>query len=173
MVQLENRGLTRHIGVSNFSEKKLEELMSNSHVIPEINQIELHPYLHQDDLVDFCHKHGINVTAFSPLGSQDRIEAMKADNEPSLLENKVVTAIAKKHDAFPAQILIKFHLERHVATIPKSTNKERIQENLASQKLNLDEDDLKNLKFIDDHYRYVNGKFFKTSDGKYSNIYDE
>jgi len=173
MVQLKNQGLIRHIGVSNFSKKKLEELMSNSDVIPEMNQIELHPYLHQDDLVDFCHKHGINVTAFSPLGSQDRIEAMKADNEPSLLENKVVTAIAKKHDASPAQILIKFHLERHVATIPKSTNKERIQENLESQKLNLDEDDLKDLKSIDDHYRYVNGKFFETSDGKYSNIYDE
>ena len=173
MVQLKNQGLIKHIGVSNFSKKKLEELMSISDVIPEMNQIELHPYLHQDDLVDFCHKHGINVTAFSPLGSQDRIEAMKADNEPSLLENKVVTAIANKHDASPAQVLIQFHLERHVATIPKSTNKERIQENLESQKLNLDKDDLKDLKSIDDHYRYVNGKFFETSDGKYFNIYDE
>ena len=173
MVQLKNQSLIKHIGVSNFSKKKLEELMSNSEVIPEMNQIELHPYLHQDDLVDFCHKQGINVTAFSPLGSQDRIEAMKADNEPSLLENEVVTAIAKKHDASPAQILIKFHLERNVATIPKSTNKERIQENLDSQKLNLDEDDMKGLKSIDNQYRYVNGKFFETSDGKYFNIYDE
>jgi alcohol dehydrogenase (NADP+) len=173
MVQLKNQSLIKHIGVSNFSKKKLEELMSNSEVTPEMNQIELHPYLHQDDLVDFCHKQGINVTAFSPLGSQDRIEAMKADNEPSLLENEVVTAIAKKHDASPAQILIKFHLERNVATIPKSTNKERIQENLDSQKLNLDEDDMKRLKSIDNQYRYVNGKFFETSDGKYFNIYDE
>jgi alcohol dehydrogenase (NADP+) len=107
------------------------------------------------------------------MGSQDRTEAMKADNEPSLLENEVVTAIAKKHDASLAQVLIKFHLERNVATIPKSTNKERIKENLESQKLNLDEEDIKDLKSIDNQYRYVNGKFFETSDGKYSNIYDE
>ncbi len=60
-----------------------------------------------------------------------------------------------------------------MATIPKSTNEERIQENLDSQKLNLDEEDMKDLKSIDNHYRYVNGKFFETSDGKYSNIYDE
>ena len=173
MVQLENRGLIRHIGVPNFNKKKLEELISNSDVIPEMNQIELHPYLHQDDLVDFCHKHSINITAFSPLGGQDRIEATKAGSELSLLGNKVVAAIARKHDLSSAQILIKFHLERHVVIIPKSINKEKIQENLASQKLNLEEDDLKNLKSIDDHYRYVNGKFFEPLDGKYSNIYDE
>ncbi|TXE18738.1 aldo/keto reductase [Psychroflexus gondwanensis] len=173
MVQLKNQSLIKHIGVSNFSKKKLEDLMSKTDVIPEMNQIELHPYLHQDDLVDFCHKQGINLTAFSPLGSQDRTEAMKADDEPSLLENEVVTAIAKKHDASPAQVLIKFHLERNVATIPKSTNEERIQENLDSQKIDLDEEDMKDLKSIDNHYRYVNGKFFETSDGKYSNVYDE
>ena len=173
MVSLKNEGLLKHVGVSNFSQKKLKQLMEHSELIPEMNQIELHPYLHQSELVEFCHANQILITAFSPLGSQDRTEAMKADNEPTLLENETIKSIANKHNVTPAQVLIRFHLERQVATIPKSTNEDRIKQNFESYKLNLDGEDLQNLKDLDNHYRYVNGKFFETSDGKYSNIYDE
>jgi alcohol dehydrogenase (NADP+) len=173
MVDLKKENLVKHVGVSNFSKKKLSQLMKDSDYVPEVNQIELHPYLHQEDLVSFCHDNAILVTAFSPLGSQDRTEEMKADNEPTLLENDVIKSIAEKHDATPAQVLIRFHLERQVATIPKSTNEDRIEENLKSAELELDGEDIQKLSDLDNHYRYVNGKFFETSDGKYSNIYDE
>jgi alcohol dehydrogenase (NADP+) len=173
MVELVDHNLVRHVGVSNFSQKKLKSLMEATDFVPEMNQIEGHPYLHQDELVDFCHNNGILVTAFSPLGSQDRTEAMKAKNEPTLLLNDVVKQIAENHNATPAQVLIKFHLERNVATIPKSTNQSRIEENYKSDEVDLTEDDMKNLKSLDKHFRYVNGEFFETSDGKYSNIYDE
>jgi alcohol dehydrogenase (NADP+) len=138
-----------------------------------MNQVELHPYLHQNELVGFCHDNGILVTAYSPLGSEDRTEEMKADDEPTLLDNDVVKSIAEKHNATPAQVLIRFHLERNVATIPKSTNKDRIEENFKSNEIELTAEDMDKLKGLDKHYRYVDGKFFETSDGKYTNIFDE
>lgn len=173
MIKLKQEGLVKHIGVSNFSTKKINHLISLTGVTPEMNQVELHPYLHQDELIQFCHKHDIHVTAYSPLGSQDRIDAMKADDEPSLLKNEMVLSIASKHNVSAAQVLIRFHLERGVATIPKSTNDARIQQNLESFELQLDQEDMQNLKSIDKHYRYVNGKFYHTSDGKYDNIFDD
>ncbi|MFD0931221.1 aldo/keto reductase [Psychroflexus salinarum] len=173
MVDLKKENLVNHVGVSNFSKKRLSDLMEETDFVPEMNQVESHPYLHQHELKKFCHDNGILVTAYSPLGSQDRTEEMKADDEPTLLDNEVVKAIAEKHKATPAQVLIQFHLERDVITIPKSTNKERIEENFKSQDVNLDPDDMKKFSEINKHYRYVNGKFFETSDGKYSNIFDE
>lgn len=173
MVDLKNNNLVKHVGVSNFSKKKLSQLMKESDTTPEMNQIELHPYLHQTELVKFCQDNDIHVTAFSPLGSQDRTEQMKADDEPTLLDNDTVKRVAEKHKATTAQVLIRFHLERNVATIPKSTNEDRIKENFESYNVKLDPDDLKKLSELDYNYRYVDGEFFETSDGKYSNVYDE
>lgn len=167
MVALRSEGLTRHVGVSNFSKKKLDELMKQSDFIPEMNQIELHPYLHQEDLVEFCQNNAILVTAYSPLGSQNKSE------ETPLLEHDVIKAIASKHEATPAQVLIKFHLERNISAIPKSTNKGRIEQNLESQKLDLDAEDMNKLKGLDKHFRYGDGKLFETSDETYSNTFDE
>lgn len=173
MVQTKNDGLTKHVGVSNFSQKKLKSLMSETNHNPEMNQVEMHPYLHQSELVEFCQSNDIHLTAYSPLGSQDRTEEMKAENEPTLLDNDIVKTIADKHGFTAAQVLIAFHQKRGVATIPKSTTDSRIKENLESQNLNLDQDDMKHLRSLDKHFRYVNAKFFETSDGKYKNIYDE
>ncbi|SDG83832.1 aldo/keto reductase [Psychroflexus sediminis] len=173
MVDLKNHNLVKHVGVSNFSQKKLSQLMKETDFVPEMNQVESHPYLRQAELVKFCHDNGVLVTAYSPLGSQDRTEEMKADDEPTLLDNKVVKAVADKHSATPAQILISFHSERDVATIPKSVHKDRIEENFESQKVSLDPDDMKKLSSLGNHYRYVKGDIFKTSDGKYTNVFDE
>ena len=173
MLEAKKQGLVKHIGVSNFSISKLQDLIEKTDDQPEMNQVELHPYLHQDDLLTFCHQNDIHLTAYSPLGSGDRSAQMKADDEPSLLENSIIKNIASKHNATPAQVLIAFHLHRHTAVIPKSTNPDRIKENLKSANLRLDDNDMEQLKTLDNHYRYVNGKFFETSDGKYSNIYDE
>lgn len=173
MLETKQKGLIKHAGVSNFSVNKLKQLIQDTSEVPEMNQIELHPYLHQDDMLEFCQQKEILITAYSPLGSQDRTPEMKADNEPSLLENNVVKSIAKKHKASAAQVLINFHVSRGCITIPKSVTPSRINENLNALNLKLDQDDLSELKTLDKHYRYVNGKFFETSDGKYHNIYDE
>jgi len=173
MLGAKKLGLTKHIGVANFSIPKLKKLIQETEVIPEMNQVELHPYLQQNELVEFCKKHGIHLTAFSPLGSGDRNEAMKAQDEPSLLENKVIKEIAKKHASTPAQVLIKWSVSRGTAVIPKSVNKGRIIENLKSISVNLDEEDLKKIANLNEHFRYVTGEFFVTQGNTYENIYDE
>lgn len=173
MLEAKKRGLTKHAGVSNFSIPKLKDLLSKTKDIPEMNQVELHPYLQQKELLDFCKSKDIHLTAFSPLGSTDRADALKAPDEPSLLKNEVINEIADKHDATSAQILIKFHLERGTAVIPKSTNKNRIKQNLDSRNVKLRGDDMKKIEELDIHFRYVNGEFFVTEGNPYEDIYDE
>lgn len=165
--------MIRNAGVSNFSIPKLEDLIEDTNEIPEMNQIELHPYLQQNEMLEFCSKHNIHLTAYSPLGSGDRAQAMKAANEPSLLEDKVINQIAKKHGASPAQVLIKWNIMRGTAVIPKSVNKDRIIENIQSAGVNLNEDDLNKIAALDRNFRYVTGEFFVTKGNSYENIYDE
>lgn len=173
MRKAQKDGLVKHIGVSNFSTQKLQRLMAQTDFAPEMNQVELHPYLQQNKLLEFCSKNNINVTAYSPLGSGDRPDQMKADDEPSLLENPVIKEIAEKHDASPGQILIKWSEQRGTAVIPKSTNEKRIKENLESANYQLDEDDMKKIADLDKHFRYVTGKFFEVEGNSYNNIYDD
>lgn len=173
MVEAKNRGLVKHIGVSNFSIPNLKDLLEETNEPPEMNQVELHPYLQQDELLEFCSKNNIHLTAYSPLGSGDRASSMKAKDEPSLLENKVINEIAEKHGATPAQVLIKWHLIRGTAVIPKSTNPERISENIKSVGVNLNEQDLSAIARLDRHFRYVNGSFYVTESNSYDNIFDD
>jgi len=101
------------------------------------------------------------------------VDAMKAPDEPSLLENKVIQKIAKKHGASPAQVIINWDTLRGTAVIPKSTNEGRIVENLESTGVKLDEEDLKKIAELDEHFRYVTGEFFVTKGNSYEDIYDE
>ncbi|MFO7848170.1 MAG: aldo/keto reductase [Balneolaceae bacterium] len=173
MLEAKNEGLIKHAGVSNFSIKKLKDLSSKTDHAPEMNQIELHPYLQQNDMLDYCSGNDILVTAYSPLGSSDRPDFMKADDEPSLLENEVINEIADKHDATPAQVLIKWAVERDTIVIPKSTNAGRIEENLKSTELSLNDEDMAKIKSLDYHYRYLDGKEFETESEMYRDIFDE
>ena len=173
MLEAKEKGLSKHVGVSNFSAKKLEDLLSETKEGPEVDQVELHPYLQQDKLIEFCSKNDIHLTAYSPLGSGDRTAAMKAENEPSLLENKTIKNIAKKHGASPAQVIINWNTLRGTAVIPKSTNEGRIIENLESTGVKLNEEDLKEIASLDEHFRYVTGEFFVTKGNSYNDIYDE
>ncbi|KQC34232.1 aldehyde oxidoreductase [Nonlabens sp. YIK11] len=173
MIELKKAGLTKHIGVSNFSVEKLKDLISKTDDVPEMNQVELHPLLQQDDLFEYCSKNGINMTAYSPLGSGDRSDGMKQDNEPNMMELETVQALAKKHNVKPGQILIAWSHQRGTAVIPKSTSEGHIKSNIASAAVNFDEQDLKDLASLDRHYRYVTGKFFEVPEKGYDNIYDE
>ena len=173
MNEAKNQGLVRHLGVSNFSINNLDALIKQTDEIPEMNQVELHPYLQQDELVGYCKENHIFVTAYSPLGSTDRPDGMKAEDEPSLLENEVIISIAVKHNATPAQVLIKWAVERDTLVIPKSVNPGRIEENFFSANIKLDEEDLSQIKDLDRHYRYLDGTFFETESDMYRNIFDD
>ena len=175
MEDLKDQGLCRHIGVSNFSTEKMTGLLNSARIRPEVNQIELHPYLQQSQMLEFCHKEGILVTAYSPLGSQDRPERLKVEGEPVLLQDPTIDAIAKTHCASTAQIVLSWHLHKDISVIPKSTNKGRLIQNLAAKEIALSCDELEQIRALDSHRRYYHGGAW-TLDGSsysYENLWDE
>jgi alcohol dehydrogenase (NADP+) len=153
-------GLTRHIGVSNFSRRKLHDLLAHCRIRPEVNQVERHPLLQQPALVADCAAAGVHITAYSPLGSRDRPAALKGADEPVLLENPVIGAIAAAHGCSPAQVLIAWQLHSGISTIPKSVSPARLRENLAAAELNLSAADLEAIAGLDQHLRLVDGSFW-------------
>lgn len=175
MESLVDKGLCRHIGVSNFSTPKLSSLLETARIAPEMNQIELHPYLQQPSMVKFCRDRGLHLTAYSPLGSPDRPEGLKASNEPILLEDPTIVAIAEKHQASPAQVLIGWAINRDTAVIPKSVTPARIAQNLAAAEVNLTAEDMEAIGQLDRHRRYVDGTFWVVEGGPYTldNLWDE
>ncbi|KAI4503122.1 hypothetical protein M0802_002166 [Mischocyttarus mexicanus] len=121
------KGLTKNIGISNFNSEQITRLLNNCTVKPVTNQIECHPYLNQKKLSDFCKEKGIVITAYSPLGSPDRPWAKPDD--PKLLDDVKLNELAKKYNKKPAQILLRYQLDRGHVVIPKSVTKSRIIEN--------------------------------------------
>lgn len=175
METLVDKGLCRHIGVSNFSIEKLKGLLEEARLKPELNQIELHPYLQQTNMLQVCRGQGVHLTAYSPLGSKDRPEGLKVKNEPILLEEPTIAAIAKQHDATPAQILISWAIHRGTGVIPKSVNPSRIKENLAAAEVSLTDEDMGAIASLDKHRRYLNGDFWAVEGSSYTlaNLWDE
>ncbi|MCW5208172.1 aldo/keto reductase [Desulfobulbus sp. US1] len=170
-----DKKLCRHIGVSNFSVPKLKALLEVARVRPEMNQIELHPYLQQPEMLDFCRKNKVHMTAYSPLGSPDRPPALKENDEPVLLEEAVVRRIAELHGCTSAQVLINWAVERETAVIPKSINPARLQENLSAAFLGLSPEDMVDITDLDRQRRYVSGAFWALEDGPctVANLWDE
>ena len=161
-------GLARHIGVSNFNVGHLENVTQKAAIQPEMNQVEMHPYLQQPKLYDYCHKQGILLTAYSPLGSGDRPDIMKKPDELSLLNNPVVRRIADSLGCTTAQVLIRWAVERGVSVIPKSSNRAHLKENLKVLELKLSAKDMKDLAQLDCGFRYVHGEFFTIPGSPYS-----
>jgi alcohol dehydrogenase (NADP+) len=161
-------GLCRHIGVSNFSIAKLKKLLATAEYPPENNQIELHPCLPQNDMLAFCQKENILLTAYSPLGSRDRPAPFKVDDEPDLFTHPVIAGIAKNHNCTPAQVLIQWAIARGTAVIPKSVNPERIRQNLEAVKLRLTAGDMAAIAGMDLPYRFISGTFWTVEGAPYS-----
>lgn len=161
-------GLVRHLGVSNFNIDKLDDLLASADITPEMNQVEMHPYLPQEKLVDFCHSKNMHLTAYSPLGSKDRVARLKRENEPQLMEDKTIVAIADRHGCTPAQVLISWAVHRGTAVIPKSTNPGRIEQNLASAQVSLTPDDMTSIAQIDTDFRFLDGRIWTMEGAPYT-----
>ncbi|WP_299465357.1 aldo/keto reductase [uncultured Microscilla sp.] len=162
MEQLVDKNLVRNIGVSNFNVERLQTLLDQGSIKPAVNQIELHPYLQQPAMLDFCQQAGIYLTAYSPLGSKGRPDGMKAADEPVLLEDGTIGAIAQQHGATPAQVLIAWAIQRETMVIPKSVNPARMKQNLEAASLTLTQKDMQEIATLDRHRRYVDGTFWTT-----------
>ncbi|VVC28294.1 NADP-dependent oxidoreductase domain,Aldo/keto reductase, conserved site,Aldo/keto reductase [Cinara cedri] len=159
-------GRTKAIGVSNFNIKQIQRLLNNCLIKPANLQIEHHLYLQQPELVDFCRKNDITVTAYSCLGTKGNRDliGMKWSKElPEMLENDSVLKIAEKHGKSPAQVILRYIVQKDVAVIPKSTNPQRLAENIQIFDFELDAADVETLREQDagEGGRIVWFEFFK------------
>ena len=138
---LKKEGLVKSIGVSNFDEKQLEELLETCEIKPAMNQIESHPMLPNDHLVEFSKRQGIDVTAYSPFARGN-----------DLFKNEIVQVIATKKKTTPPRVILRWHLQRGVVVIPKSSSETRASDNAefsALEDFTLDEEDLIALRTLD------------------------
>lgn len=167
MEQLVSKDLTRHIGVSNFGGQLIMELLSYCKIRPYANQIELHPYMTQQTLVDFCHSKGIKTTALSPLGSPSYVELnMDYGLGKGILEDEVITSIAKTHGKTPAQVILRWNVQRGVSVIPKSSQITRIAENFSILGFTLSENEMKCISDLNKNLRFNDpGEFCKGMGG--------
>ena len=175
MEAMVEKGLCNHIGVSNFSVAKLKELLENSRLMPEMNQIELHPYLQQPAMLEFCKANSIHLTAYAPLGSADRPARLKVEDEPILLEEPAIIKLAERRGITPAQLILSWAIHRQTAVIPKSVNPERLKQNLNAAEVTLGQDDMQEMAGFDRHRRYVSGSFWAQEGGPYTmaNLWNE
>ena len=141
MERLTREGMARAVGVSNYTIRHLEQLLATANTPPAVNQVEFHPFLYQRELLQFCRAQGVVLEAYSPLTRGER------------LNDKTVCAIADKHGATPAQVLIAWCLTLGLVVIPKSVRRARLMENLDSIALKLDEEDMDRLGALDEGFR--------------------
>jgi diketogulonate reductase-like aldo/keto reductase len=134
-------GKARAIGVSNYTIRHLEELLAGARVPPSVNQVELHPFLLQRELLAFCSAHRIQVEAYAPLVKARR------------MSHPVLKRVAEKHRKTPAQVLVRWSLEHRLVVIPKSVKPERIRENADVFGFALDAEDLAALDGLDAGFR--------------------
>jgi len=157
MEELVSAGLVKQIGVANFNCALLRELLSSCKIKPFANQVELHPYLVQKRLQDFCAKNEINVTAFSSFGDYSYIPiGMKKEGVVSLMEVETIKKVAAKHGKTPAQILLRWATTQNLSIIPKSSNEHRLLENLASNEFCLSESEMTAISSLDCNIRFNN-----------------
>ncbi|KAL0952438.1 hypothetical protein HGRIS_006709 [Hohenbuehelia grisea] len=121
--KLLDTGKVRAIGVSNLSIKNLERLLKTAKVVPAVNQVELHPYLAQNDLLQFCQEKGIILTAYAATGYS------------YVRDDPLMVQLGKKYDVSPTQVTLAWHLARGTTAVPKSTNFERQKQNLTVRRL--------------------------------------
>jgi len=173
MEELVSAGVVKEIGVSNFGVSLLRDLMAHARIRPAMLQVELHPYLTQDRLIRFCRESGIAVTAFSPLGAQSYFSLGMAGKEESVLRNPVVGQIAARLQRTPAQVILRWGLQRGTGIVPKTATPLRLAENIAVFDFSLSEADMDLISGLNRHRRFNDpGEFCEAAFGTFFPIYE-
>lgn len=142
LIDLQEEGSCRAIGVSNFTINLLEKLHEEIDVIPQANQVEFHTFLYQKDLLEYCRDHQIQIEAYSPIA------------RAKYLDNELLQKIAKKHDKTAAQVMLAWGVHHDIVIIPKSVHEGRILEN-ADIFFELDDEDMQALDDLGPERRLI------------------
>lgn len=153
MERLVEKGLVRAIGLSNFCSRQIDDILSVATIPPAVLQVEAHPYLAQEPLLAHCQKHGLVLTAYSPLGSADR--AWKHPEEPVLMQDPAIHNLAAKYNKSPAQVLLRWQTQRGVVAIPKSVTESRIKENIQVFDFTLQPEEMESITALNRGWRYI------------------
>ena len=154
MEELVHAGLVKRIGVCNFGTSLLRDLLATATIRPAVLQVEMHPYLTQSRLLRYCQTEQIAVTAFSPLGADSYVPIGMAKADESVLIDPVVKALAQKYGRTPAQIVLRWAVQRGTVAIPKTQQPARLTENLAVFDFSLSADEMHSLNALDRNRRF-------------------
>lgn len=141
MQEIYESGRSKAIGVSNYTIKHLEELLNECNIVPAVNQVEIHVYLQQSELREYCREKGIIIEAYSPLAHGNG------------LDNEVLQSIADKHAKTTAQVMIKWCAQNNMVVLPKSVTASRIAQNIDVFDFELDEQDMEDIRGLEKNYR--------------------
>ncbi|KAK8200274.1 NADPH-dependent D-xylose reductase II,III [Phyllosticta capitalensis] len=154
--QVVDEGIAKSIGVSNFQAQSIYDLLTyNRHPLSSL-QIEHHPYLVQPELVKLAQENGVAVTAYSSFGPQSFLEIQnkRAVDAPLLFDHNVVKKVAEAHKVTPAQVLLRWAVQRGVAVIPKSNNQSRLAQNLEVVDFDLSPAEIESISSLDKGLRF-------------------
>ena len=166
-------GLTKQIGVCNYNSGLMHDLLTYAQVKPAMLQIEAHPYLTQDGLLRLCQMNDIPVTAFSPLGALSYLELGMAQTQESVLEQAAVKAAAERLGKTPAQIVLRWGVQRGTAIIPKTSKEHRMLENAALFDFELSEQEMTEISALNRNRRFNDpGVFCEAAFNRFHPIYD-
>lgn len=173
MEELVEQGLVRRIGVCNYTSGLLHDLFAYARIKPAVLQIESHPYLTQAPLLRLAERFGMAVTAFSPLGASSYVSLDMASDAESALTGPVVTRAAERLGRSPAQVVLRWALQRGTAVIPKTSRKERLRENLALFDFSLNDAEMDAIGALNRNRRFNDpGVFCEAAFNTFYPIYD-
>ena len=173
MEALVDDGLVKRIGVCNYSTGLVHDLMSYARIKPAMLQVESHPYLTQEKLLRLASMYGLPMTAFSPLGASSYKELDMATEEENVLNSSVVTGIAEKHGKSPAQVVLRWGVQRGTAVIPKTSRVERLAENIDVFDFALSDDEMAAIAGMNQNRRFNDpGVFTEAAFNRFHPIFD-
>ncbi|XP_046373287.2 1,5-anhydro-D-fructose reductase-like [Haliotis rufescens] len=151
MEDAKDAGLTKNIGISNFNSKQVQRVIDGARIKPCNIQIEVNPLFSNARLIDFCRERGLTVTAYAPFGSPNR--PWKKSDDPVLFEQPILKDIAAAKGKSPAQVCLRFLLQRGLVVIPKSVTPSRLKENFQLYDFELSEAEMKQMFSLNRDHR--------------------
>ena len=167
MEKLVDMGLVRHIGTSNMTIPKLKLVLRDARIKPAVNEMELHPHFQQTELFEFVKANGIHPVGYCPIGSPGRPERDRTPEDTVDLEDPVILKIARRRDIHPAEVCLKWAVQRGQTPIPFSTTRKNYLSNIksiVSDPLSVEE--MREIAGIDRNCRLIKGQVFLWKDGQ-------